>query len=430
MHSKTPRSGALVLGLLATLCGASQAQDPNHDEIERLRREAEAELEGGDDTEDTSEEERLRRSAALEADDDAPLYQNLLNAFSSMANRLNAFNPRITVFGDTLARVSAGQGELRENVGTPDEFAVDDRVSLREVELDFRADIDAYAKGVLIVAFEDEGGTYEATIEEGYVTLETLPWGFRAKAGRFRVPFGRINALHTHDLPQATRPFQLIDVFGEEGYVDNGGILSWLAPWFPLELHGAVMQGEGPDILGEGDLDDPAYLGRAEYFLQLTDTVFLSLGASYLFNFNDRPGPARQETHVRGADFMFKWQPSQFESLVVQGEVFQLKREVTSNDPEYSFGGYAFAQYQPFQRWYFGVRYDYSDYDEQVENNNQWAVGGWVSFYTTEFLRFRLGYEHRERSTTGGGERDLDTVFFELTFVFGSHPVEPFWFNK
>lgn len=430
MYAKGARASALALGVLAALCGVCQAQDLDPDEIERLRLQAEAELAGDDEPGQRSEEERLRRAAFADAEEDDPLYQNLLNAFSSMANRLNAFNPRITVFGDGLARVSASQGELRENVGTPDEFAVDDRVSLREVELDFRADIDTYSKGVLIVAFEDEGGEYEVTIEEGYITLETLPWGFRAKAGRFRVPFGRINQLHTHDLPQATRPFQLLDVFGEEGYVDNGGILSWLAPWFPLELKFAVMQGEGPDILGEGDLDDPAYLGRAEYFIQFTDTIFLSIGASYLFNFNDRPGPARQETHVSGADFMFKWQPNQFESLVVQGELFQLKREITSRDAEYSFGGYAFVQYQPFQRWYFGVRYDYGDYDEQVENTNQWAVGAWVSFYTTEFLRFRVGYEHRERQTTGGGDRDLDTVFFQLTFVFGSHPVEPFWFNK
>jgi hypothetical protein len=38
-----------------------------------------------------------------------------------------------------------------------------------------------------------------------------------------------------------------------------------------------------------------------------------------------------------------------------------------------------------------------------------------------------VGYEHRERQ---GGDDDLDTIFVQLTFVFGSHPVEPFWVNR
>ena len=66
-----------------------------------------------------------------------------------------------------------------------------------------------------------------------------------------------------------------------------------------------------------------------------------------------------------------------------------------------------------------------------ISNNRpEWAIGAYVSFYTTEFLRFRIGYEHRERPSTNGGDGDLDTFFFQLTFVFGSHPVEPFWFNR
>ena len=417
----------------AALCAPAWAQDgtdPDQAEIDRLRLAAEEELLDDDDRQ-LSEADRLRRYAEVEAEETDVLYQQLLNSWSAFANRLNNLNPRITVFGDTLARLSASSAEEVE-----DGRNLDDRITLREVELDLRADIDPYAKGVLIIAAEEEGGgEYEFTIEEGYLTLETLPLGFRSQIGRFRVPFGRMNPLHTHDLPQSTRPYMLTDLFGEEGFVENGALVSWLAPWIPLTLTGGILNGENEGVFAGGDSDDPAWLVRAEQFVSLTDTLFLTAGGTFMFGYNDAPTPAgasgapKQETQLYGADVLIKYQPSQFFSIVAQGELYNMRKEVAGGR-EHAFGGYALLQVQPLQRWYFGLRYDYSDYFEGVEDSNQWALGAYVSFYTTEFLRFRIGYEHRERPSTNGGEGDLDTVFFQLTFVFGSHPVEPFWFNR
>lgn len=408
--------------------------DPDAEELRALREAAEAELLGrGPGATALPPEEALRQSARLETQDtDSVLYRQLLDSFHAVANRLNAFNPRITAFGDLLGRWSVGSHELVE-----DGRDVDDRFALREVELDFRADVDPYAKAVLILALEEEGGgEYETTVEEGYVTLEALPWGFHATLGRLRVPFGRMNRLHTHDLPQATRPYALTDLFGHEGYVEQGIILQWLAPVVPLELTAAFLNGENEGVFAGADSDDPAWLGRAEYFLQLTPDMFVSAGASFLFGMNDAPDPltdapsrARHETQLWGADVLFKWQWSQFQSLALQAEVYSLKKEL-ADGRDHALGAYAYLQVQPLQRWYFGARYDWSDYDEGVEGADQWAASGWISYYTTEFLRFRVGYEHRERRSTAGGEPDVDTVFFQLTFVFGSHPAEPFWFNR
>lgn len=430
-------SSALLLS--CALAAAQPAPHPDSqsspadDELRRLRAAADQELDGDPPASDDTEA-GLRRSADRYLEDEGDAREGqLLSAFNAVANRLNAFNPRITVFGDALGRLSASSAELVE-----DGRNRDDRVGIREVELDLRADIDPYAKGVLILAAEEEEpGEYALGIEEAYLTFETLPAGFAAKLGRFRIPFGRVNLLHTHDLPQATRPYPSVDVFGEEGFVENALQITWLTPWIPLELYGLLLNGENEAFLAGGDSDDPAWLGRAEYFIQLHETTFLSLGASYLFGFNDAPDPvtdrpsrARQESHLWGADLLLKWQPNQFHSFVLQGEVHGLKKELAGGEVQHGFGGYVFAQVQPFQRWFFGLRYDYSNYLEGQEDRKQHAIGGWVSFYTTEFLRLRVGYEHRERATTNGGEPDLDTLYFQVTFVFGSHPVEPFWFNR
>ena len=424
--ARASRSLPITLLFLAAAAVPASAQD-DEEEVRRLREAAQAELEGQQEPPAQDEDARLRRAAAAEVQDESPLYTRLLEAYYSVANRLNSFNPRITAFGDVVGRLSASSAET-----VIDGRNVDDRVALEEVELDLRADVDPYAKAVLILAFEEEGGgEYEVDVEEGYVTLETLPLGFHAKLGRFRAPFGRINQIHKHDLPQTTRPYPVDDVFGREGLIENGAVLTWLAPVFPLELTGALMNGENEQLLGGADSDDPSWLGRAEAFFQLGDQTFLSLGSSYLFGWSDvptpvdAPGAPRQEVQLWGADAMFKYQWNQFQSLVVQGELFGLRREVAGGR-EHAFGGYAFVQVQPLQRWYLGLRYDWSNYDEGVEDAEQWAVGGWVSYYTTEFLRFRLGYEHRERQAS----EDLDTVYFQVTFIFGSHPAEPFWVNR
>lgn len=443
------RTRTLSLSLLTLLCaGAVRAQDPppaptptptpapapTDEELRALRDAAEAELAGPPPDLNESPEDALRRSAAGQTEDtEQVLYGQLLDSFYAVANRLNAFNPRITAFGDVVGRWSVGSHELVE-----DGRNVDDRIALKEVELDLRADVDPYAKAVLILALEEEGGgEFETGVEEGYVTLETLPWGFHATLGRFRVPFGRMNPLHGHDLPQTTRPYALTDIFGEEGYVEQGALLAWLAPYVPLELRFAFLNGENEGVFAGADSDDPAFLGRAEYFLQLTPNAFMSFGTSYLYGRNDAPDPAtdlpsraEQHTHLWGADVLFKWQWNQFQSIAVQGELYSLRKELDDRSQDHAFGAYGFVQVQPLQRWYLGLRYDYSNYDEGVEDSDQWATSAWVSYYTTEFLRFRVGYEHRERSTTDGGEPDNDTIFFQLTFVFGSHPAEPFWFNR
>jgi len=335
---------------------------------------------------------------------------------------LNAFNPRITVFGDFLGRLGLAEDELEE----------DDRVSVREVELDMRADVDPYAKAVLILAFEEEDpGSYVVDVEEGYATLETLPWNLRAQVGRYRQRMGQANRVHRHDLMWVEYPLMVRDLFGEEGLKADGLSLLWLAPGAPLELEATIMSGEDATILAGEESDFPAFLGRASFFTDLPARTQLTVGTSLLSGFND--DGTDNLTQVVSGDVLLTWRPTVLRSIAAISEVYYLDREVGDDlRSEYALGWYGALQFQPIQQLYIGARYDFSDYGEQIEDNDQWAGSVYASWYTTEFMRVRAGYEHRERRSTGfpGAEGDLDTLFLQVTFIFGSHPVEPFWVNR
>jgi hypothetical protein len=373
------------------------------------------------------EKEELKVKDLLEeAEKEASEGEKELNFNSIMRfvtqQRLNAFNPRLTVIPDFIGRAAAKSNELDE----------DDRFSLRELELDLRAAVDPYANGVAIIALEEEDGEYEIDVEEAYVTLETLPWNFRLKVGRYRVGFGNINKLHTHDLPWTQRPQPLLDFFGEEGFVEAGALLSWIAPSVgpvTLTIEGNALNGENETILAGQDSDELSYLGRAEAFVEINNLTFLTLGGNLLYGHNSR-GSSRR-TVLSGYDLIFKYQPDTTSSFAIISELYFLDREVVNSRRERAFGGFAAAQLQFLQNFYVGARADYSNFDEQMENSRQTGLAAYFSYYTTEYLRFRVGYEHRWRETSSGVRQpNLGTIFLQITFVFGSHPVEPFWYNK
>ena len=84
-------------------------------------------------------------------------------------------------------------------------------------------------------------------------------------------------------------------------------------------------------------------------------------------------------------------------------------------------------QYQTSYWLYLGVRYDWLK-DPTDDRLTTSSVALYASYYTTEFLRFRIGVEHRRSDIPA--DDDITTGLFEVNFVFGSHPTEPYWVNR
>jgi hypothetical protein len=264
--------------------------------------------------------------------------------------------------------------------------------------------------------------------------------------GRFRAEIGRNNVIHLHDLPQMTRPLVIEEFLGEEGYIGNGVSARFFLPTpfdeeSAVELTAQALTGGGVAI-ADGPGHRPAWLGNLRWFRAFGQAHSADL--SLIFHFGRTSSGADRNALTSSGDFLYKWKPhrgGEFRSFVLGGQAFFTKRDFAleidadgDGEPDAAeerevspLGYYGFAQYQLSRTTYLGARWDdtASIIDDALRRR---AVGGYLTWYASEFLRFRLGYERRISDLED--EDGRNSAFAEINIVFGAHPPEPFWVNK
>jgi len=356
-------------------------------------------------------------------------------------------NPAITVFLN-----GAGRIDSERVVNAPGDVFIDDRPFVRTVEADFKAAIDPYAEGTVVLALESEAGEeWAMELEEGYALikrlpiLEEAPLGMKLKLGRFRAPIGQDNLIHMHDVPWTTRPLPIAKYLGTEqgeffecGWNPTGGEVDFFLPELSeslaLEARGGVVRAGETALTEDMDPRQPGFYGRINAFAELDRSLTANLGLSALHEGGGRA------TTLCALDWMVKWRTPErgtYTSLILGGEAFYADRERYVDDDgdgtfdretlETPFGYFVYAQFQLDWHWYFGARMDWAEEpdDDRIETR---VFAAYVTYYTSEFLRFRVGFEHRDSDIDAQDE--VNSVFFEINFVIGSHPVEPYWVSR
>ncbi len=382
------------------------------------------------------EEFDLQKLQARAAEEIAEPSQEGVGQQGFLSRFASALNPSLTLIGNAFARLD-DRKVLNENGER-----IDDQVNVREVEIDARAAVDPYADGVFTLAFESEvPGEGEVHVEEAYVRLKRLPFlekpplGLKLRGGRFRPTFGKMNLLHTHDLPQTVRPLVVEEFLGDEGFHANGGSAEFFIP-APWDREGSLdftfqALDAGHLAAAAEARNEFAYLAHLRWFRTFADAHNLELGASGYWGPTDPDG--KTEIFLGGIDFFYRWKPlrgGEWRSLLLGGEIFAADREFVdagSIQEASPLGYYLMAQYQIGPRLYAGARWDWTQSieDDRIET---YGVIPSVSYYLSEFLRLRLNYQ---RLWSDLDEKDgRDTVFFEVNFLIGAHPPHPFWVNK
>jgi hypothetical protein len=362
-----------------------------------------------------------------------------------------------------------GPGQLLFDIGVAGDFVADltqknvekatggtfpgqeNRFFPREIELNLFGQIDPYARGQVIIeaAQESAGEEIAVSLAEAHLTLLTLPYGTQAKLGLVRNRFGLTNELHAHELAYIDRPDVMVVFLGEEGLNESGAELTWVPPLpFYLQLLAGIFNGDNDTAFGKGSLREPLITGRVRAFFEPTDTSAIQVGLSVATG--DTPENLRNT--LLGYDVKYKYRPEGWRhpllTLASEG-LWSFRRveaeeqvdtdgdgvpdtTVTSKQTLDRFGFYVYGEVQPWRRWAFGTRYDNTQFP--ADPGREWAIGPYVTFWPSEFLRFRLGYKHTERSSqtrdqfnlNGGSARTVDEIMFQASFILGAHPAHPF----
>jgi hypothetical protein len=348
------------------------------------------------------------------------------------------FNPNFAVIGDFAGNVSSNHANPARN-----------RFDLREIELDLRAAVDPRADAVVILPIDrdirdplfftdatprDDSVDTSISIEEAYINLHDfgVP-NLTAKLGRFHLHFGRWNLLHLHAWPTVDNAFAVRSFLGPESLVDSGASFSYLVP--PQWVAGQAIELDGEIVSGEGESDDPILNNGAFVTVPAINVHALwnhdlgpdwnfELGGSYLHGHHNDSG--HQFANLFGGDLtvLHRDPTGRFNNQFFQSEVMYANTDSGPANPQHSWGAFLVAQQQLSRDWYGGVRLDWTQ-NAINEHQEVWGVSPYVTWYWSEFLMFRVEYQHK-----AGDVKPEDSVYFQCDFVFGAHPPHPYWSLK
>lgn len=360
-----------------------------------------------------------------------------------------SLNPDISAIGELLADLSPQRAATLEDGS---------RFLMRETELGIQAIVDPFFRADFFIGVHPE----EVEVEEAYVTALALPGGLQARVGRFHLPLGKINLTHRPEILTVDYPLVLREYFGEEGFASSGLGLSRI--FTPLgffqevqvyALSGIEREEEHGEEEGEAEeaevierqrdvFEQLAFLGHLRNYWDLSSAANVELGFSAAVGSVERlvplpcdpsencpldqPPPVQQTFETQafyGADFTMRWRPPQ-RSIY---RSFAWNTEVVANDtPEQLlWGGFTQAQWQLSRRWYLGARFDAVQTLEEHEETEgaepaepEWrrAASGYLTFFPSEFSRFKLGVE---RELGALASDDPWRVIVQTTFAIGPH---------
>src|SRR5262245_15803577 len=273
--------------------------------------------------------------------------QGALPVYGNASASSKIFNPDIAVIGNFLA--AAGRNTIDPAPA----------LQLSEAEVSLQAVVDPYARADFFLAASPEG----LEIEEGFVTLTSLPGGLLAKVGQLKEQFGKVNTLHAHTTPWADSPLMMRNLLGgDEGLKDAGVSVSKLLlnPWFFLEATGEAYNGNS-SVFTSSKPGNVSWLGRLRGYRDITESTNLDIGGSFARGHNDVGSDFT--TQLAGFDATIRYRPLRralYRRIVVRAEMMWSRREQEDGTVP-AFGMYVSGEYQFARRWFGGVRYDHSE---------------------------------------------------------------------
>ena len=349
------------------------------------------------------------------------------------------------------------------NVGALQRGDHDPRVrgfSIPNGELALDGTVDPYFKAFANIVYKlDAAAETGVELEEMFVLTTSLPHNLQLKGGQFFSEFGRQNPQHPHSWAFADQPLVLNRMFGGDGLRSQGVRVSWLAPTpFYTEVNLGVMNSAGAttssfrsaessEIHGGAIVErevrtakDLLYVPRLATSFDVTSTQTTVFGISAALGPNNAGDNAR--TTVLGADVYWKWKSPTadkgFPFVSLQSEVMTRRygaavrasvEKASVTLPAATLrdhGMYAQLVWGIKPMIVAGLRGEFASADSAAFTTearaDRYRFSPNVTWYPTEFSKFRLQYNYDHRRGIG---RD-HSLWMQFEFLLGSHAAHKF----
>lgn len=313
----------------------------------------------------------------------------------------SSMNPNISVIGNFYYY----------NTDLPVSAIAPNTMSLGETEIGFETAVDPYADAKFFITLP-LGGV--PGVEEGYITLNSLPWGFQGKIGKFRSAFGKVNLSHPHARRYADNPLMITSYFGDS-LNENGISLSKLIdnPWnIYSELKFEFTNGDNTTSFGSLAPRHPMMsLANWSNFFELSDTSGLIIGFSDAYGMNNASGS--RSTNLIGANIQYKYRPDNMQQYFIEAEGLLSDRN-NAGIPVNTGGYYTYAGYSPSRYWEYGVRYD----STQSPTSTAWqtSISPIITYRASEFAFYRIQYNAINSAGITNNE-----IYVQANFTIGAH---------
>jgi hypothetical protein len=341
-----------------------------------------------------------------------------------------------------------GHGTLNEKRG----------FNLNYAELYLYAPVDPYFDLYAVIPFSEDG----VEVEEAYAITRGLLFGFQFKVGKFRSSFGRLNAQHPHAWDFANQPLVYKVFLGDDGLVEKGVQLNWLAPTpFYLLFGMEVLQGENEQSFGTegfkvenvevGDTKKPnLYLGFVKTSFDVGNLSFLT-GLSFATGHSrvyHREGNHEHafagKTKLYGFDLTAKYMIDSYRYISFQGEYLYRDQKGTKYEYDGSTletaelkkkqgGFYTQLVFKFDRRWRAGVQYNLINKNDVKENGAKKnlpddlpAYYAMLEYNPTEFSRIRFQVGQSRAFFHDKKRKTVNEFILQFNFAIGAHGAHPF----
>ncbi len=302
--------------------------------------------------------------------------------------------------------------------------------SLKEAELRITSNLDAYFRGDVTLAFEKaeetlHGGEEEYHIEPEEIFVETLQVpGVTFRVGKYLLPFGKHNELHTHAFYFIDAPLSQSALFHEHGLSETGLGAYYLAPtpWF-MEVSAHANEASNEHVFGTGTNDDLMGLYHLKNLWDINDASTFE----WTFSYGHGRDQDYQFNHIYNSSLTYKWRPVEKS----KNTSFSWTLDASAAQNSYGESGIqqgpinAFSTWMIYQfdtNWWAQFRYGQQNFKTDslgATEKNSILVG----YIPTEYSAIRLQYDLIDDPAEAENEQRGTLQF---NFSMGAHPAHAY----